>query len=132
MGPKLARWLLFGVLMALLPLAYNLLHVVTRGGKASVENLTGHGELLLVAAAISAAAIGELVASGPKAPIGKIVSGGGALLVLGFASLYFADVAWAEKTGEKLLASVVCNTSVVLFASAFVASLACVALSEVK
>jgi hypothetical protein len=72
LGVRLAKWLIFSVLLALLPLALNYLHVLTRGGDPTLERLLGKGELLLIAASISAAAVGSVIGSGKDRLIAKV------------------------------------------------------------
>src|SRR5712691_3769846 len=111
MAEKLTRWFVFGVVIASLPVLFNVFHVAIRGGAATIDTLTGRGELLLVAAAISAAAVGDLVGSGPNLRPGKILAGGGAVMVLFAASAFFMDVTAAFLKNEAIQSSLVCNTS---------------------
>ena len=126
---RLAKWLIFSVLLALLPLAYNYLHVLTRNGSPSLDVLLGKGELLLVAASISAAAVGSLIGGSKKWLIAKVFAGGGSVLLLGLASLYYVDVA-VPTPGVTLNASVVAKASLLFFAFSVVSGAGCVALEE--
>src|ERR1700722_8075371 len=57
---KLARWLIFSVVISLLPVLFSLLAQVTmKGNPISLGTLGGHGEFLLISVAILAASLGE-------------------------------------------------------------------------
>jgi hypothetical protein len=89
---SLVRWLFFGVLCGLLPLVTRLLiecSTANQGAKP-LGSVLERGELLIVATAITADAIGSLVASGPRLKALKLVSGGSCLGVLFCSSLWFA------------------------------------------
>ena len=131
MVEKLIRWFIFSVIVALLPLIFNALRLITRGSVFSITALTAHGELLLVACAISAAAVGELVASGSILKIAKIIVGGCSIIILSLASLYFADISAARLSGEILQNSVISRVTLILYSIALVSSGCCIALSEV-
>ncbi|MBN4056090.1 hypothetical protein JYT20_00040 [Rhodothermus sp. AH-315-K08] len=127
---RLVKWLIFSVVLALLPIAFNAIHVLTRSGDPTLENLLGGGELLLVAAAISAASIGYLVPGGKDRPVRRIVAAGGAVIVLVMTSYYFADIA-AAPVSPPLDTSVITLLSGLFFLFAVLAGAGCVALEEV-
>src|SRR4051794_697493 len=65
---KLLRWLIFNVIVALLPLGFAALLLVAKpwdpARKGSISTIVlGTGELLLISTAIAAEAIGDLIAS---------------------------------------------------------------------
>jgi hypothetical protein len=126
---RLAKWLIFSVLLALLPLAYNYLHVLTRTGSPTLEVLLGKGELLLVAASISAAAVGSLIGGTKNWLMAKIFAGGGSVLLLGLASLYYVDIT-APASGEILKVAVIAKTSLLFFGFSVISGAGCVALEE--
>ena len=100
MTEKLVRWLVFSVAIALLPLAFNGLKVLGRGETLTFVSLCSRGELLLISAAISAAAIGELVGRGGGKAIPKLLAVGSCVIILALASWWFADVSFAINYGE--------------------------------
>jgi hypothetical protein len=92
MGAKLARWFVFSVLIALLPICFTYVYMLTDGKSPSLPDVLARGELLLISVALAADALGDLIASGPSNVGFKIAAGGGCLLTIVFASLYFAVV----------------------------------------
>lgn len=127
---KLVRWLVFGVVFALLPLFFNYLKAYGRGATISPADLSAHGELLLISAAIAAAAVGELLASGRRYQIAKIIAGGGSVLLLAVASLWFADISTLAPATPLVNYARVSNASFVVFGLTVVSSACCVVLSE--
>jgi len=90
------------------------------------------GELVLIAAAITAAAVGELFGAGTnRFEIPKLFAGGAAIVILILASLYFADVSAVHQAGQKPDLAVVRTVSSWLFLFAVASSGSCVALAEI-
>ena len=131
MSIKLTRWLIFSVLMALLPLLRNFLRLTSEGNFISFYQLTPNGELLLIGAAISAAAIGELFGNGGKMKLFKIIAGGLSMIMVILNSNYFNDISITNTNGNSIQADVVSYTTIVLFFISIVSSGCCVALSEI-
>jgi hypothetical protein len=129
---KLTKWFLFGVVIALLPILFNYFQLRARATPATFDDITGRGELLLVAAGIAAAAVGDLLGTGPALKTLKVVAGAFSVIILMTASLFFADVAAGYIAGQKIDAHVVGNTSLILLACAVAAGGGCVALAEVS
>jgi hypothetical protein len=131
MSEKLLRWIIFSVVLALIPIFFNAISLQTRGKTATIAELLQHGELYLIGAALCAAAIGELLGSGPRLRLWKIICGGAATVVLMFTALCFADVsaAWIENSTVELV--VIRNTSIILFLCATISSGACITVAEV-
>jgi hypothetical protein len=92
MGEKLARWFIFGVVVALLPLGVKFVLALTDGPPPSLTRLLSRGELLLTAVAIAAAAVGELIGIRGRRVILNLLIGGAGVLTILFSSLYFAFV----------------------------------------
>ena len=132
---KLARWAIFSVVIALLPIFFSALSMMTRGETVGLvggfESSIDWGELLILAAAMCAAAVGELVPTGAAAPLRKILAGGGAIVVIVLASLYFADVSAATLANQHVQTDVIRTTSLWLFGTAVVSSGSCIALAGV-
>lgn len=61
---KIVLWIAFSVVFALLPLFIDFLMLRISGKAVDWHNLSSHGELFLIAAAISADALGRLWRSG--------------------------------------------------------------------
>lgn len=126
MKVKLARWVIFSVMIALLPLLFTYIYFLTINKLITLEALLARGELLLISVALAADAMGGLIASGKERPILKIMSGGGCLVSAFFASLYFAAV--SSNTGVN--ASWVFWTSVIIFVLVLIAGASCKLLAE--
>jgi hypothetical protein len=56
---RIVHWLIFSVVMALLPLIFNSLSLATIGNLLNLSLLLSHGGLLIVSATLSASGIGE-------------------------------------------------------------------------
>jgi len=93
MTAKLSKWFMFSVVMALLPVLFNFFFLLATARAPTLTGLTGNGELLLIAAALSSVAIGELIDSKTEKRVWKIIAGGSSVVVLATASLFFAMVA---------------------------------------
>lgn len=93
---RLIRWLLFSVLFAAPPILINILVAYVSLGKSQTYVLFERGDLLLVTAGISAAAIGEVVGeafvAGRHRRIAKIIAGGSCLLILVISVMMFAII----------------------------------------
>jgi hypothetical protein len=63
---KLAHWIFLSVLVALFPIIFNFTVMTLTGRTPTLTGLLVDGELLLVAAGISAGAISDLFRSEPK------------------------------------------------------------------
>ena len=127
---KLTRWLIFSVVVALLPLVVNLLSLATRGRTPSFSLVSSHGELLLVSAAIAAGGIGELFGSSANYRTRKITAGGGCVIVFFISSFWFADLSSTAAMGITINTHVVSSGSLILFLLTVVSTASCVALSE--
>ncbi len=82
MSEKLTRWCIFSVAISLLPLVTAWLGLLTGGHSATLSDILKNGALLLITAAISGVAIGEVVGSGGAHIRLKLLAGGGCVLVL--------------------------------------------------
>lgn len=127
---KLVRWLIFSVVIALLPLAFNLLNIISQENTISFYLIFSHGELLLVSAAITATAIGELVASGKNKAIAKLISGGCCTVDLIVASYWFSLISTSISMSIPVNSKMVAQGSIAIFLFSVLASGSCIALSE--
>lgn len=130
MVEKLVRWALFGVVIALLPIAFSGFKILHRGEAFDHSLLLSDGELLLVSAGIAAAAIGEIVASGANAKILKVVCGAGATALLMISSFSFADIASLSPTLSD--GAAIAAESLWIFAFTVLSGASCIILSEVR
>lgn len=123
---SLSKWLFFSVALSLVPIAASILISSTRNGSGSLESGLKHGELLLITVSLCAAAVGDLIGTSKDIPIRKIVSGGGALLILIVSAIYFADISAAISNGAQFDSSQLTKYSLYLFSSGIICSALCV------
>jgi hypothetical protein len=144
---KLLRWLIFGVIVALLPLVVSYLEFIAKKKTPSLEQIIGDGGLLLIISAACAGSFGEIIGSGPRAILAKIISSGGTIIILIMSSLLFAAILESRSTPvcddkrensatrriDKALAyddKAVASISIWIFAIGLLPCAACIALSE--
>jgi hypothetical protein len=125
--------LLFGVVVATAPLLASELSGLTNGNWIDINELLRRGELLLVATAISAAAIGELFGRNQNSMlIGRLLIAGGSVLVILASALWFADIASAHRHGEAVNAAAVAAGSLTIFAMAAILGACAMVVAEVS
>ena len=130
---KLLRWLIFSVIVALLPFIFNSLTLLLNGTFPSIVLVCSNGDLLLVSAAISAAALGELIGNDTnKKKIAKIFAGGGCLAILILASYLYAYIANSLQSGTSLNKGMISKYSIWSLIFATLTSGSCIVLSEMK
>ncbi|WP_203915551.1 hypothetical protein [Rhizocola hellebori] len=93
---KLLLWIIFGVAFALMPVVLSFLNAATRGNAVGYDDLVGRGELLLIAAAVSAATAGDLIAAKTSLESTRIILVGLNLVLACMASLWFGGIASAN------------------------------------
>ena len=100
----LLKWVIFGVIIALAPLGASFLNAVTDETSSAWltvgKQVLAEGELLLIAAAIAADAIGDLIGSGRDDLTLKLLSGGACVLVVFVASLWYGHIAALVHAGK--------------------------------
>jgi len=125
--PKLARWLGFHLLIALTPLFATLLALRASSRSAGLKDIAGHGELLLIAAALGAIGIGEMVPfKTRKWLVSKILLVALTLCSVLVSSMYFAFIMLGASNE-----STVSYDSLLIFIFTVLLSGTCVAVSEV-
>ncbi len=127
---RLLKWAIFGVLIALAPLVFNYVGALILEFDPTFVSVLANGELFLVSAGISAASIGELFGGGEARKGYKYVAGGGSVVVVLFASLFFALVSVAHRANMDVGEGIIAVVSVILFVCGIAASGGCVALAE--
>jgi len=127
MNTKFIRWILFSVILSLLPLFFLwLVNLAYENRDSSMEALVSRGELMLVTAILCATVIGDLIGHNSK---NKII-----LLFFGFISVFLMLVssslytlfAYPDLMAEKITDGYVFNTSVIVYVAALVSSSVCV------
>jgi hypothetical protein len=129
MASKLLRWLVFGVIISLLPIAVSFLEFVAKDKTPTMRQVMGDGGLLLIISAVCAGSLGEIIGSGQRALAAKIISAGGAVVVLIISSLLFAAIL-EGKGASTYDESIVASISMWVFALGLLPCAACIALSE--
>jgi hypothetical protein len=128
---KLARWLIFTVMVALVPVLYTVLNRLTFSKRVSLATVTAHGELLLIATAIGGSAIGELIGSGTrKRRVHKITCAGVCLVAIMMSTSWFADIASAQEANVLMNPTLVGYGSLTMIILMLLAGVGCVVLSE--
>jgi len=119
---RLTKWFIFSVVIGILPIIWTGLRLLTQGSALSLESLFGRGDLLLVASALSAAAIGELFLSTSDRSVFKLFSGGGCLIVIMVSCLWYSDIVGYLLSGASYDKVIVSKLSIGLFVLSFLAS----------
>lgn len=123
---KLTRWLIFNVMIALVPLSAGFLGLQLGRHAPSLHVLTARGELLLVSSAIAAAALGELIPAGRARATPKLCAGGSCILLVLLSSLFFAAIQAQHDADPQSVLSM----SLWLFAGTLLAGFSCVYLAH--
>lgn len=104
---NIMRWLIFSVLIALLPIILVTISLPLHKLPVTFENTLSHGELLLVSTAILGEAIGDLILNRKANRFLKVGIVGLNVVVFGIACYLFADILRTSACN----ASSVCNAS---------------------
>lgn len=119
-----------GAIVSVLPLAYAYGDLMLRQQDATMAKVIGNGELLVVVWVLCASALGELLGSGPKNPLRKILVGGVVLILIIFAALFFSSITEARATKIPIDDRLVVIWSWRTFGISLVACLICISSSE--
>jgi hypothetical protein len=125
---KIIRWLVFGVVLAVLPLIAKAASIALREAPLTSVGLVGGGELFLVASLLSARAIGELIGTNKDFLSLKLIAGGATLVILFLASFAYSEVS----TSAELLQhkDQIVSQSAIYFGCAIAGGLGCILLAE--
>ena len=126
---KLARWFIFGVVFALVPLLITSVIKTTIGPPVLWCDIVAHGELVLLAVALCGAGLGEILGTRTKEPLSDLCAGGACTTVLVGASIYYSAVASASERAEQINRPVVLKVSLALYCAALASSAVCVVLA---
>jgi hypothetical protein len=124
---KLARFFLFSVGVALVPILFRCMPSPTGQPSPTLADAVAHGELLLVGVGAAATALGEMLGTGKPHDLRHLVAGGMCNLTVIAASLYFAGIPAASLVDS----SAVLRVSGILFTFSMFASTYTIKLSEV-
>jgi hypothetical protein len=129
MWARLSKWLLFGVLFALIPIGIRWLFVKTSGQSAGLEELVNRGELCLIPIGITSSALGDAALFERKyqtARVWDLALCGGNLLA---AASYYGYVS-SRDGSDPVDETFVLRASAVMFLMAACASGVCFGVSE--
>lgn len=111
---KVTRWLLFGVIIGLLPFAFPFVNIFASEAQPDIvswahirNTLFGRGDLLLIGATLVAASAGDLIGSGREREGGKIIAGFSCFVI------FIICVVWYGIVADKIEAHAVYNRVVV-------------------
>ena len=93
MFERFCRWILFGVLIALIPIIFHYICLYFDDARPSIAKVIAHGELLIISVGMTSTAIGELLGWKGGKTIYKIIIGGACVILLIFSSLLFSHIA---------------------------------------
>ncbi|MBS0662591.1 MAG: hypothetical protein JSR48_04960 [Verrucomicrobia bacterium] len=131
MSARLYRWLIFGVVVALLPLITAYVSRRTDGLDPAWTEQLGRGELFLICAGVCSAAYGEVLGTGSGLRAFKILAGGICLIALLVSSSIYAHITERVANNAPIAMDVICHDSLFLYLIGVAASAACVVLAEV-
>lgn len=134
---KVARWLLFGVIIGLLPFSFSFVNIFASEAKPDTvswvhvrDTLFGRGDLLLIAATLVAASAGDLIGSGREREGGKIIAGFSCFVIFIFCVVWYGIV--ADKIEAKAGYNIgrTARVSLGLFGSSVLCSAGCLLLGD--
>jgi hypothetical protein len=129
---KIVRWLIFGAIISLLPLAFTFGDLALRGRPHHLVDVIGSGELLVVVWVLSASALGEMFGGSSGHPVLRIVTGGLTLLVIVLSAMLYALVAEAKAGGQPIDEELLVNASMILYVGSLIPCVFCLICSEIE
>lgn len=127
---KLLRWLLFGVVIGLLPFAYPAIKCIVMGPSLTAVRLFGRGDLFLITATLAAASFGDLIANGKEQALRKIWVGFLCLIIFIVCIVWFGVVANAIDTKTAYDAALTSRYSLWIFVFAVATCAATVIIAD--
>jgi len=129
---KILRWVMFSIVLSLLPLGMKALSLSTRAHEFNWSSIVSHGELLIITITMCTTAIAELFCSGSKNKLLKLVAGSFTISVLIVSSGYFSDISVAFELSQSTNFNpiVILQYQLWLFGIAFGLGIFCIFLSE--
>lgn len=144
---KLMTWALFAVVVSVLPIAITMMVTTMHGppdppvgpskfeqaisGATGYERALARGDLLLIAAALAAGGVGEIVARGThRNPEHRVAAVGMALAIVSVSTWWFADISSSIARDEVLDLGVIAWGSMTLFCGSVLTAGSCIWLAE--
>ena len=122
MVEKFFRWLFFGVIIAMLPIAFHYICLFLGKSSPSITKVISNGELLIIAVGMTSAAIGELFAWQSQNSIYKVILGGSCTTLLILSALLFAYISTNIFSQHPLDPISIYHVSLVLYFSSVISS----------
>jgi hypothetical protein len=122
---KLSRWLLYGVVIGLLPFAFPVVKAAIIGPHMTLTLLFGRGDLFLVTATLVAASFGDLIAGGKERALGKIWVGFFCIVDFVLCLIWFGAVSDALDVHEKYDSALTAMISLAAFGLAVISLCFC-------
>jgi hypothetical protein len=127
---ELIHWLIFSVIIAVLPLLFKLLSNLVNQESITIASLCSRGELLLVSVTITARAHGELLAGGTSLRFANLIVGGFCIILLILASFWFADISCRIDQNNSVDGRIVTVGSIIVFVCAVILGGSCLVLTH--
>ena len=108
---NLPRWLLYGVVIGLLPFAFPFIKGAVVGPHTTLTLIFGRGDLFLVTATLVAVSFGDLIAGGKERALGKIWVGFFCIVEFVLCLIWFGAVSDALDIHEKYDAALTATLS---------------------
>ncbi len=122
---ELIIWLIFTVSVSLLPLIIDyMIRIIKTQNNPSLEDLTD-GQLLLIAVALGAEAIGSVLFKGQNYSVDEIIIIGVSFLILLFASFLYPSIIDLKQSQRLQSPRFVLKVTLVLFSLSLTFSFAC-------
>ncbi len=128
---KVTRWVVFTVLLSILPIVCSLFAYYFRGGW-NFEKISYNGEIFLICTAISGDAIGEAIGIKPKYKVINILTIGVCMLLALFSIYSYVEITKANLEPNTVKIENVFSVSMWTFISTFISGLICVIFSELE
>jgi hypothetical protein len=123
---KLFSWLIFSVLLALLPFILGIINLSSRGINVDIVTLLGRGELLLISTTLCAIALGELFSIAKKSLVVQL-AGGMSFIIISISSSLYAHLLMR---GDEMISHNVVFMSIGLFVLSVITSSVCIIMAE--
>ncbi len=130
---KLAKWAVFGVVIALVPIYFGMMVIFIKSQSFNFVEVIGNGELLMINAVMCAIAIGEMTGPQTTCRLRKIISMGATILILLLSAFLFAYVTDLRESSAGYSIenkNIVAELSLFFFLFGTIASGCCTWLSE--
>jgi UDP-N-acetylmuramyl pentapeptide phosphotransferase/UDP-N-acetylglucosamine-1-phosphate transferase len=127
---RILRWLMFGVLVALIPFLFTVVSALLRNYDINWYSILSHGELLLITVCICAGALGDLLSTRARSKGLELLLGGFATIIVILASYTFSDISSSVIEKEMLNKDWILQLSLWFFSAGFIVSLTSISIKE--